>query len=74
LSKLLVLRTPTDLAAYLTLFLMIIRMILDAKNNGRTVKIEEVNQVINNITVEAPTPSAPPAPVPSGPVNQSPSK
>ncbi len=72
LSKLLVPRTPADLAAYLTLILMIIGMILDAKNDGRTVKVEEVNQVINNITVEASTPSALPAPVPSGSVNQSP--
>jgi hypothetical protein len=35
-SKLLVPRTPADLAAYLTLILMIIGMILDAKNDGRT--------------------------------------
>jgi hypothetical protein len=62
------------LAAYLTFILMITGMILDAKNDGRTVTVEEVDQVINNITVEAPTPSAPPAPVPSGPVNQSPSR
>ena len=74
LSKLLVPRTPTDLAAYLTFILMITGMILDAKNDGRTVKVEEVDQVINNIPVEAPTPSAPPAPVSSGPVNQSPSR
>jgi hypothetical protein len=66
LSTLLVPRTPADLAVSLTLILMIIGMILDAKNDGRTVKVEEVNQVINNITVEALTPSAPPAPVPSG--------
>jgi hypothetical protein len=72
LSKLLVPSTPANQVAYLTLILMIIGMILDAKNDGRTVKVEEVNQVINNITVEAPTPSAPPALVPSGPVNQSP--
>ena len=62
LSTLMVPRTPADLVAYLTLILMIIGMILDAKNDGRTVKVEEVNQVID-ITVEAPTPSAPPAPV-----------
>jgi hypothetical protein len=41
------------------LILVIIGMILDAKNGGRTVKVEEVNQVINTTTVEAPTPSAP---------------
>ena len=51
---------------------MIIGIILDAKNDGRPVKGEEFNQVINNITVEAPNPSASPAPVPSGPVDQSP--
>jgi len=74
LSKLLVPRTPADLAVYLALILRIIGMILDAKNDGRTVKVEEVNQVINNITVVAPTPSASPTPVLSWPVNQSPSR
>jgi hypothetical protein len=39
------------LAAYLALVLTIIGMVLDAKNDGRTMKVEELNQVIDNITL-----------------------
>jgi hypothetical protein len=72
LSKLLVPRTPADLAAYITLILTIIGMILMARQDDRPVEID-VDQVINNITVEAPTPAAqPPATAPPSTVNPSP--
>jgi len=64
LSRLLVPRTPSDLAAYITVILTIISMILMAKQENRPVEID-VDQVINEITVEAPTPAAqPPASTP----------
>ncbi len=63
LSKLLVPRTPADLAAYITLVLMIIGMIQTAKQGDRPVEVD-VDKVINNIVVEAPPARDQPASVP----------
>ncbi len=72
LSQLLVPRTPADLAAYITVILTIISMILMAKQDDRPVEIN-ADQVINNITVEAPTPAAQrPATAPSVTTSPSP--
>jgi hypothetical protein len=71
LSKLLVPRTPADLVAYITMILTVISMILLAKQDDRPVNVD-VDQVINNITVEAPPPAAqPPERSPSGTANPS---
>ncbi len=53
LSKLLVPRTPADVAAYFMLFLMIVQMVMQAKANDETPTINE-QTVINNITVQTP--------------------
>lgn len=60
LSRLLVPRTPADLAAYITLILMIISMIQAARQDDRPVEVN-VDQVINNIMIEAPPPAAQPS-------------
>ncbi len=62
MSKLLVPRTPADLAAYITLILMIISMIQTAKQDHRPVEVD-VDQVINNIVVESPPAKRSPAKV-----------
>ncbi len=51
LSKLLVPRTPADVAAYFMLFLMIVQMVMQAKANDEVPAINE-QTVINNITVQ----------------------
>jgi hypothetical protein len=63
-AKLLVPKTPSDLAAYITVILMIITMVLDAKKDDRPVDID-ADIVINNITVEGPMPTAQPPDEPS---------
>ncbi len=59
LAKLLVPKTPSDLAAYLMLILMVIQMASQAKQTDGPVHIE-ADQVINNITVQTPAPPTPP--------------
>ncbi len=51
LSKLLVPRTPADVAAYFMLFLMIVQMVMQAKANDEVPAINE-QTIINNITVQ----------------------
>ena len=71
LAKLLIPRTPADLVAYLTLILIVVGMVLDGKKDDRPINVE-VDQVINNITVQAPSPSAQPrTPSPAAPVSTS---
>ncbi len=71
LSKLLVPRTPADVAAYIMLFLMIVQMVMQAKANDETPAINE-QTVINNITVQ--TPGQPSSAEPSDPNGQTPAE
>lgn len=71
LARLFVPKTPSDLLAYIAVMLMIIGMIADAKKDDRTTEIN-VEQVINNIIVEAPKPAAQsPTRAPSGTASRS---